>query len=230
MVLEQSDFSEARKGFIEITPLAVGVGFYGLAFGLLAAQAGLSSLEVGFMGTFVFAGSAQIVAVERLMAGAGAAAAIIAGLALNLRLLLITASVSNVFAQRPLWQLVLGLHLTTDENWAMMLARQKRGGASGYWYLVGGGMALLLIWLVSTVAGVVVATSIPSPKALGLDFAFTAAFIAIARSLWRGPQDLLPWLCVVAVVVLGLYSGVLSETWVLIIAALAGTTVAGVRR
>ena len=81
--------TEFWTGAREISPLAIGVVIYGLAFGLLAAQAGMSALQVGVMGTFVFGGSSQIIAVERLVAGAGATAAIVAGLALNLRLLLL---------------------------------------------------------------------------------------------------------------------------------------------
>jgi len=83
---------EALSGMRAIAPLAIGVWVYGLAFGLLASQGGFTWIETGLMGFFVFAGSSQIVAVERLAAGAGIATAFIAGIALNLRLLLITAS------------------------------------------------------------------------------------------------------------------------------------------
>lgn len=87
----QSPMHEFRAAFSDIIPLTIGVAIYGAAFGLLAAQAGMSELQTGVMGTFVFAGSSQIVAVERLVAGAGAFTAAMAGLALNLRILLMTA-------------------------------------------------------------------------------------------------------------------------------------------
>jgi predicted branched-subunit amino acid permease len=74
----------------DISPLALGVSIYGLAFGLLAAQANMSELQVGLMGTFVFAGASQILAVERLVAGAGATAAVVAAVAINLRMLFVT--------------------------------------------------------------------------------------------------------------------------------------------
>ena len=80
---------EFISGAREIVPLAIGAGIYGLAFGLLAAQANMDGLQVGVMGTVVFAGASQIVVVERMMAGAGATIALIAGIALNLRLLLL---------------------------------------------------------------------------------------------------------------------------------------------
>ncbi|MEO1266226.1 MAG: AzlC family ABC transporter permease, partial [Pseudomonadota bacterium] len=103
--------AEAISAARDILPLAFGVAVYGAAFGLLAAQAAMTELEVGVMGALVFAGSSQIVAVERMIAGAGAAAAIVAGVALNLRLLLITASVRDIYRDRPWWQIALGAHL-----------------------------------------------------------------------------------------------------------------------
>ena len=71
-------------GVREIVPLAVGVAIYGMAFGLLAAQARFDAGQIGVMGVVVFAGSSQIVAAQQLVAGAGAGAAVVAGLALNL--------------------------------------------------------------------------------------------------------------------------------------------------
>ena len=221
---------ELWRGVIEISPLAIGVAIYGLAFGLLAAQASLTGLQVGVMGSIVFAGGSQIVAVERLVAGAGAIAALIAGIALNLRLLLVTASIRDIYAGRPLWQVLLGAHLASDENWALLLAQRAKGRDVGYWYLVGGGLCLLVVWCIATVTGVLFATAIPEPKALGMDFAFTAAFIAITRSLWKGRDQLLPWLTSVVVVVAAVAVGKIDSSWALILGGVAGAGVAGVTR
>jgi len=215
------------SGAREITPLALGVAIYGLAFGLLAAQAGLSALEVGTMGGIVFAGGSQILATQRLLAGAGAAAAAVAGVILNLRLMLITASIREVYAGRSWWQIALGAHLTTDENCALMLSERAKGRDLGYWYLMGGGACLLVVWCLATVTGVVFAAAIPEPKALGMDFAFTAAFIAIARSLFKGRRDLLPWLIAVAVVAASIGSGVVGASWALVLGGVGGAAVAG---
>jgi 4-azaleucine resistance transporter AzlC len=217
---------QAWSGARDISPLAVGVAIYGLAYGLLAAQAGFATPQVGIMGAIVFAGGAQIIAAQQLVAGAGAAAAIIAGLALNLRLLLVTASIRDIYVNRPWWQVALGAHVATDENWALMLAQRARGRDVGYWYLVGGGLCIILVWCMATVTGVTFARAIPEPKALGMDFAFTAAFIAIARSLWKGRSDLLPWLTAILVVSCTIRLAGLAPSWALILGGLAGAGVA----
>ncbi len=220
--------SEFGSGLREIMPLAAGVVIYGLAFGVLAAQATMGGLETGAMGTFVFAGAAQIVSVERLVAGAGAFAALVAGVALNLRLILVTASIRHFFIGRPWWQIMLVAHFSTDENWAMTMAARKAGRDVGYWHLVGGGTGLFFAWVGSTIIGVLFASAIPEPRALGIDFAFTAAFILIARTLWQGRRDLAPWGTSVAVVGIALWSDWLDPSWALILGGVSGAVIAGV--
>jgi predicted branched-subunit amino acid permease len=180
------------------------------------------------MGTLVFAGSSQIIATERLVAGAGALTALIAGLALNLRILLMTGSLREELAGRPLWQVLLGVHLTSDENWALMYATRAKGRAVGYWYLVGGGACLLLIWTSATVFGVSFAQMLPEPKAIGMDFAFTAAFIAILCNLWRGAQDLLPWLVSAGSSALLVLFAPIEPSWALALGGIAGAGFAAV--
>ncbi len=224
---ERQATQEFLQGVKEIAPLALGVIIYGLAFGLLAAQAQMGSLQIGAMGTLVFAGASQILLVERLVAGAGAMAALIAAIAINLRLLLVSASIRDVYKGRPWWQIMFGAHMTTDENWALMLATRAKGQAVGYWYLVGGGACLWFVWVASTTLGVLFATQIPEPRALGMDFAFTAAFIAIATSLWRGRSDLIPWAVSVSIVALCLLTGWLDSSWALVLGGCVGAAAAG---
>jgi len=226
---EQPTRSEFAQGFLEILPLSVGTAAYGLAFGFLAAEAHMDGLVTGLMGAIVYAGSSQIVGVERLVAGSGALAALIAGVALNLRLVLITASLRDVLGNRPFWQIALGAHLSADENWSMMNRARRAGRQVGYGYLIGGGIAQMAFWLASTVAGAVFASSVVEPRALGLDFAFTAAFIAILVGLWRGRVDALPWIAAAGVTGLLMKLTPLDPSWSLIAGALAGAAVAGAR-
>lgn len=219
--------SEFKAGMVDIMPLAMGVAVYGVAFGLLAAQAQMSSLQTALMGIFVFAGGSQIVATERLVAEAGAIAAITAGVALNLRMLLMTAALRHDLKGRPFWQICLGVHYTTDENWALMYAKRAKGVDVGYWYLIGGGAATMVVWLASTVAGVSFASLFPEPKSIGVDFAFTAAFIAILCSLWRGRDDLFPWvISVFTASMLALYAPI-ETSWALVAGGVIGALSAG---
>lgn len=218
---------EFWNGFRDITPLTLGMIVYGVAFGLLASQAQMSELKTGVMGATVFAGSSQIVGVERLVAGAGAFSALVAGLTLNARILLMTTSLRRELSGRPVWQILLGVHLTTDENWAMMHAARARGKTAGYWYLVGGGASLMIFWVLATTCGVGFARVLPEPRAIGIDFAFTAAFIAMLRNMWRGQADALPWLVSIGCSVCFILFAPFEASWALVVGGLAGAAIAG---
>ena len=222
-------FPEMLLGARAILPLALGVVVYGLAFGLLASQAGFNSAEIGVMGAVVFAGSSQIVAVERMAAGAGVVVAFIAGISLNLRLLLITASIRDLFTGRPLWQRILGAHFSSDENWALTIAWRTQGRRVGYWFLLSAGLVLMLAWVSASVLGVVFASYIPDPQTYALDFAFSAAFIAIARSLWRGRTDAIPWLVAIAVVLITLWLDLFDASLAIILGGLSGAATAAIQ-
>lgn len=218
-----------RRGLRDITPLSLGVALYGLAFGLLAARQGMGSGLTGLMGALVFAGSAQIVAVERLAAGAGAGLAILAGLALNLRILLMTAALRDEFRGRPAWQILLGAHLTSDENWVLMKAAQSRGVPVGYWYLIGGGTSVILTWVAATALAAGFAHHLPDPRALSMDFAFTAAFILLLTQLWQGRRGLPGWIIAAGVAAGSARALPLDPSWGVLAGALAGAGYAGWR-
>jgi predicted branched-subunit amino acid permease len=60
-----------------------------------------------------------------------------------------------------------------------------------------------------------------------MDFAFTAAFIAIARSLWKGRTDLAPWLTAIFVVAGSIRFAGVAPSWALILGGVAGAGMAG---
>ena len=52
------------RGFVLAQPLAPGVAVYGLVFGALAGERGLSWLQSLLMSVFVYSGSAQLAALQ----------------------------------------------------------------------------------------------------------------------------------------------------------------------
>ena len=99
----------------------------------------------------------------------------------------------------------------------------------GYWFLVGAGATLMLAWVASSVLGVLFASRIPDPETYAIDFAFTAAFIAISRSLWRGRQDAAPWVTALGVVIVATQLGLFDASWAIVLGGLAGALTAGMR-
>ncbi len=218
-----------KRGAIAILPLAFGAAIYGFAFGILAAQAGFPWWGVAMMSGAVHAGSSQIVAVEQFSGGSAILGAALAGAALNLRYIGIVASLARVLQSLPLHLRLLAIHITGDENWALTMAERAKNPAIGAAFLLGSGFVMISVWTASTALGAVLGASLPDLEAFGLGFAFTAAFIAMARGLWRGQENILPWLVSFAVTGLLVMTG-LPKAYAIVGGTLCGLTLATVVR
>ncbi|KAB2889050.1 MAG: AzlC family ABC transporter permease, partial [Desulfobulbaceae bacterium] len=141
-----------QRGARANIPLAISAMAYGGVFGVLSGNQGVSWAEMLAMDLLLFAGSAQLVMIEMWNAPLPVLEIGLAVLVINMRYLLIGASLQPVFDGRPLWQKILGMHLVADENWAVTIAAHRRGGASPA-FLAGGGILLLIAWTFSTLAG-----------------------------------------------------------------------------
>ena len=184
---------DMKIGALAILPLALGAAVYGFAFGLLAAQVGFPWWGVGLMSALVHAGSSQIVAVEQFAPTGAVRGAVFAGAALNLRYVGIVASLSEVLEGLPLRMKLVAIHMTGDENWALTMAERAKSPDVGAAFLLGSGVVMISIWTTSTALGAVIGAVLPNLERFGLGFAFTAAFIAMARGLWRGQSQAFPW-------------------------------------
>ncbi len=209
-------------------PVAVSVSAYGLVWGVLAKQAGLTTLEVLLTSGLVFAGSAQFVALTLWTPTPSAlpiSALVVAVMIVNLRYVLLTATLRPLFERTSNFGGAWRMFLVTDENWAMTIAEMARGrGTSAF--LLGGGVLVYSVWLASTLGGRLLGAAIDDPTKYGLDFAFTATFLALLLGMWRGKADILPWL--VAAVVAIASAKLLGGSWYILIGGLAGSFVGAI--
>ena len=220
-------YLELFFGMRDMLPMSVAAATYGLAFGLLATQSGFNIFQTISMSALVFGGSSQLVAMEQLSIGLGAASAILVGSALNMRILLVTATMRNVLAARPWWQVGLGTFFATDASVALMQSAKPRNMTTSYWYFFGGGASLYVIWIAVTAIGALVSNGVPNPQAIGLDFAIIAIFVATLPGMWRGTKDVLPWLVASGIVLIWGTLFPAYASWGLIGGAVIGAICAG---
>ena len=213
------------RGAVANIPLAVSAVTYGGVLGVLSAQKGVTWAEMSAMNVLMFAGSAQFVMVDMWREPLSVIAVAMAVFIINLRYLLIGASLQPVFAGHPLWRKALLMHLVADENWAVTIAEHRKNGTDPY-FLFGGGLLLLCAWSSGTLGGNLLGSFISQPEKYALDFAFVAVFAALTLSLWRGRGDGLPW---AGAIVLALVSErLLPGKWYIVIGGVGGALVAGV--
>lgn len=212
-----------REGFRETIPLVISVFAYGLAYGVLARQAGLTYWETVFMSGAVFAGAAQMVGVRMIAEGASSGQIIMTTLVLNLRHLLMGASLAPYLAGAKPSGLAVMAHGLNDESYAATIARFQRKGGSGPYFL-GSGAAIFVGWVSSSlVAGA--AAGWQGLGRYGLDYAALGAFIGLLV-----PQltDEAMWVSfAVAAAASLVLSRVLPGRWYIVFAAL-GASAAGV--
>lgn len=179
--------SEFRAGLAAIIPATLAVIPFGLILGAAAAQKGLSPLEVGLMSALVFAGGSQFVAVDLWTDPAPWLALGFAALLVNLRYVLMSASLAgNLQAFPRFWQFVTVFFLA-DETWAFAERRARQTPLTTP-FLLGLIPIFYVNWMVWTVFGTLIGESIRNPEAYGFDFAFTAIFIGLAAGFWKGPR------------------------------------------
>lgn len=210
------------KGFWDMLPLNLAVIPWGILCGSLAVQSGFSPLEAQLMSLLVFAGSAQLVAIELIVGNASLITILVTTFIISARHFLYGLSVRHKLIDKPLkWRLSLGF-LLTDELFAFSHhSRAYQGKIRLVYALVAGG-SFYIAWNIWTLIGVVAGAMLPDLTQLGLDFAIASIFIALViPSITNWPTLFACLASAVSIVVFKLWQVELG----LIFAALLGMSV-----
>jgi 4-azaleucine resistance transporter AzlC len=217
-------FSGTVAGFRACVPVALGVAVYGVLFGLLARQKGMSWVEAQSMSLFVFAGASQLIALDLWGPELPVVSLIVTTFIVNLRHVLMGAALSPQLLRLSAGRAFGSLFFMTDESWAMTLARyaddKRRGLASDGAFLIGAGLAVYVFWNVSTALGHVLVRGLDDPARYGLDFAFTAVFTALLVGLRPRRADVLPLIAATCAALLT--ARFCPGKWYILAGALAG--------
>ena len=174
-------------GFAAVAPVVVAYIPIGLLWGTLAASKGLSPLEALLMSVIVFAGSAQFVAVDMWHDPVPVLLLTFTALIVNVRHVLMSASLSRHIDAIPRALHPIVAYFLTDESWALAERRALQEPLTLAFYL-GVSLPLAATWWIATGVGAMLGRSLGDPSAIGLDFAFSAMFIAILMGFWKGPS------------------------------------------
>ncbi len=206
-------------GAIAIVPILIPAAVFGLLLGSVAAQKGLSPLEMALMSTTVFAGASQLVAVEIWTSPPAIALLGLTALTVNLRHVLMGATLVPALTGWSRGQIYGGLFFLADEVWALALKRSGETALTPSYY-AGLSLTLYLGWIASTTLGTIFGGLLEDPQRYGLDFAFTAVFLTLLVGMWKGRRSLPPWLAGALVAVAAYY--LLPGVWYIALGGIAG--------
>lgn len=202
-------------------PIVMGYVPVGAAFGVLAHKTGLSMLNTVLMSVMVFAGSAQLIAVAMFAAGMTPWSIIATTFVVNLRHLLMTASLSPFLQGWRKWQLSLFAYEVTDESFALHSARFNSGDRNKAVSFMVNSIAHVS-WIIASWLGFLTGSAIPDIKPLGVDYALPAMFIALLVMQTKNGLHILvagfSGLTSIALVQAG------ADQWSVIIATVLGAT------
>ena len=214
--MKKSDASVFWTGARLGIPVILGYIPVGIAYALIARQAGFSVLETCMMSVFVYAGASEMMAAGMYAQGAGIAAIVLATFILNLRHFIMSACVMR--SEKRAFK-ELAAFGVTDEVFAIYTT-QKKLERPGLVFL---GMALIsyLSWNLGTVNGAVASDFLPALLTAALGVAMYAMFIALLAPSVRG-NGRLGLLVLLTAAVNTLLSRFLDSGWALIASTLAG--------
>lgn len=189
----------ATRAQVLRTSLGVGLasGTYGLSYGALGTTAGLSVVQTCALSVLMFTGGSQFALIGVLGGGGPAMSGTASAILLGARNALYGARLAPVLGLRGVTR-VIGAQLVIDESTAVALGYEPEGTRAarlGFWAT---GLAIFVLWNLSTLLGALLGNAFGDPRDFGLDAAAPAAFLAL---LWPRLRDGSAWLTAVAAVV-----------------------------
>jgi 4-azaleucine resistance transporter AzlC len=168
-----------KKGFMDVIPLTIPVIPFGVIYGVVGVELGLSPLVTFAMSFIIFAGSSQIAFVQLYTAGASPLVMISSVLAINSRHFLYSAVLAQYLNKLNLYWKILLSYLMTDQAFSVSLSYFKKNQKKtfSHYHMLGSGFTLWLLWQISTLSGIVLGNVIP--EALGLEFAIPLTFLSL---------------------------------------------------
>lgn len=208
---------EFLYGLRAALPVIFGFIPVGIAYAIMARQAGFSVWETCSMSLAVYAGAAQMMAVGMYEQGASIIAMIVATFILNLRHVIMSTCVANKMEKASFLQKLVAGFGVTDESFAIFTSEKKEKGSIFYFF----GLILVAYssWNVGTLIGALASNILPEILTASLGVALYAMFIGLLvpnlTNNWR-----LGLLVVLTAVVNSILSLFIDQSWSLIISTL----------
>lgn len=198
-------------------PVVLGYIPVGIAYAVMARQAGFSVLETCGMSLLVYAGAAEMMSVGMYAQGAAVITIIITTFILNLRHIIMSTCVNNKLKNVRTAPRLLAAFGITDEAFALFTTTPQKQAT--FPYLLGITLVTYASWNVGSLVGALASDLLPPLVTASLGVSLYAMFIGLLFPGLRGNARLL-----VLVIVTALMNTVLSQfidgSWALIISTL----------
>ena len=221
---ESDRSSQFWQGARDGVPVIIASAPFGVLYGVLATQQGLSVFDTVLMSALVFAGASQMVGIELFGQNIPAWVIVFSIFAVNFRHVLYSAAVGRRVPHWSPLQKAVAFFFLVDPVYAESERRGEMGRPITLAWYAGIAAPMYASWLAMTAIGAAFGRVIPDTHALGFDYLLPLYFLGLVMGFRKRPN----WLPVV------LASGIVSvaasvwvgSPWHVSIGAIAGILIA----
>lgn len=216
--------SQFWQGFRVGVPVIVASAPFGVLYGVLAVQNGLSVFDTIMMSATIFAGASQMVGIELFGQDISPWLIVFSIFAVNFRHVLYSAAVGRRVPQWSSLQKAVAFFFLVDPVYAESERRGEQGRPITLSWFAGIAAPMYVSWLAMTAIGAAFGRLIPDTHALGFDYLLPIYFLGLVMG-FRKRQRWLPVVLASGVASAAAYVYV-GSPWHVTIGALAGILVA----
>ena len=166
------------KGIRDVSPLMIPVIPFGIIFGVLSIDLGLTPITTLAMSIIIFGGASQIIFLQLFSAGASSLVILSSVGAVNSRHLLYGAVLSEHMSDfKMLWKIIISYFLVDQAFAVSNIYLKKNNNKDRAFHVFGAGATCWVVWQTTTLVGIFLGSIIP--EKLGLSFAVPLTFIAL---------------------------------------------------
>ena len=212
------------QGIVDVSPLMIPVFPFGIIYGVIGMELGLSAYMIFGMSIIIFGGASQIVLLQLFSGGASSLVAITSVGAVNSRHLLYGAVFSEYLSHLKItWKIILS-YVLIDQAFAVSNTyfKKNKKNKHKHYHLLGAGFTCWTIWQISTILGIVLGSVVP--EELGLSFTISLTFLALLINDFRKFKKIIVMLVSGVVATIG-YNTIPFQAYI-IVAALSALLVA----
>ncbi len=212
----KSKYVGLKEGFIASLPIVIGYFPIAIAFGLMGKNTSLAFWDVGLLSILVYAGASQFMALELIFAGVSPLNIIIATFLLNIRHMMMTASLSVEFKDIPKRVLPLIGFGITDETFSVISFNKEK---ISFTFVAIVCLLSYLSWSLGTIVGYGIGEILPETLQSSLSIGLYAMFAALLfPEIKKSNKTLLIALVAAAIYALIYYTNILKSGWDIIVA------------
>lgn len=182
--MNRYDFRQGLRGGAII---ALSSAPFGVLFGAVAIDNGLSFLETLLMSATVYAGASQLVGIELFGQRVEPWLVVLSVFAVNFRHILYSAALAKYIQHYSPLQKALAFFLLVDPQFAEGVRRGESGQSVSFSWYFGFGAVIYVSWSISTMIGAWFGKMIGDPASIGIDILLPVYFLGMVlafRSRW----------------------------------------------